>query len=72
MSKFLIDTSIIVDYLRKHQPTVQLIDRLFQKGHQLYISVLTQAELYSGLSTRKARVRHSLAFLIIPFKKICE
>lgn len=70
MSKFLIDTSIIIDYLRDHQPTVRLVDELLKKNNQFYISVLTQAELYSGLSTRKHSFKHALASLTVAFKKI--
>jgi len=70
MSKYLIDTSIIIDYLRDHKPTVNLVDELLVKNNQFYISVLTQAELYSGKSSRKYAFKHALSGLMVAFKKI--
>jgi len=70
MSKYLIDTSIIIDYLRNHQPTIKLVDELLRERNQFYISVLTQAELYSGRSTKKYAFRQSLAALTVAFRKI--
>lgn len=70
MRKYLIDTSIIIDYLRDHQPTVEIVDMLLNKNNQFYISVLTQAELYSGLSTKKPSLKQALATLTVSFKKI--
>ena len=70
MSKYLIDTSLIIDYLRDHRPTVRLLKELLSNNNQLYLSVLTQAELYAGLSSRKYEFRHALASLTVSFKKI--
>lgn len=70
MSRYLIDTSIIIDYLRGHRPTVRWLKELLSNNHQLYLSVLTQAELYAGLSSRKYEFRQALASLTVSFKKI--
>ena len=70
MPKYLIDTSIIIDYLRGHKATVGLIEKLLSNNNQFYISVLTQAELYSGKSSRQHASRQALAGLIVSFKKI--
>ena len=49
MSKMLIDTNIIIDYLRGHQPAKVFFDKLRSTG-ELIISVVTKMELYTGKS----------------------
>lgn len=50
MSKLLVDSSIIVDFLRLKSKDSTHLQQLANQGHQLYISIITHAELYSGKS----------------------
>lgn len=52
MNKFIFDTDIIIAYLRKHQPSVKFIDDFLNQNKEIYLSVITEAELYAGKSTR--------------------
>lgn len=52
MNKFIFDTDIIIAYLRNHQPSVKFIDDFLNQNKEIYLSVITEAELYAGKSTR--------------------
>lgn len=74
MTKVLVDTNILIDYLRaKRGPIVELF-QLQEKGHvQLYLSSLTVMELYAGLSSSKIQDELDAVFnacFIIPFDQV--
>ncbi len=46
MSKLLVDTSVIIDFLRRKDKEKTLLYRISK--NDLYISIITHAELYSG------------------------
>ena len=48
MKKLLIDTSVIIDFLRRNDKELTHLYKL--SGEELYISVVTHTELYSGKS----------------------
>lgn len=48
MSKILLDTSVIIDFLRRHDKERTLLYTI--ADNDLYISVITHTELYSGRS----------------------
>lgn len=48
MPNFLLDTNILILALRKHDPTLDLLDNLQQQGI-LHISVITRAEVLAGM-----------------------
>lgn len=50
MAKYLLDTTVLIDYLRGSKEVVQLLTDLAHQGHQLGICAINVAELYSGLS----------------------
>lgn len=50
MAKILLDTSIIIDFLRRHDKEKALLVNLAQKDNQLFISIITHTELYAGKS----------------------
>ena len=50
MSKVLIDTSIIIDYLRQKDKKKTTLFQLVQKNDELFASILTHAESYAGKS----------------------
>lgn len=51
MKKLLIDTSVLIDFLRvKSQKEETLYYKLAKAGHPFYASILTHSELFSGKS----------------------
>lgn len=50
MTKYLLDTTILIDFMRGQQLIVELLQKLVHEGHQLGISAVNIAELYAGLS----------------------
>lgn len=50
----LVDTSVIVDYLRRKDNTNSWFYKLSLKGNILYISIITHAELHSGKSVHQS------------------
>jgi hypothetical protein len=66
MDRFLIDTDVIIDYLRGRERTVNFLEAL--QG-ELLVSVITIAELYSGIrgqEEERAIEQFLLAFSILP------
>ena len=51
--KYLIDTDVIIDYLRSNP---QAIDFLENCNNELLISAITVAEIYSGIRNEKERI----------------
>ncbi len=59
MSKLLIDTSVIIDFLRRKDKKDTLLYQI--SGNDLYISIITHAELYSGKGVwEKQNVKEAL------------
>lgn len=48
MKKVLLDTSILIDFLRRKSKSDSLFVKLLQQKYQLYISIVTHTELFSG------------------------
>ncbi len=48
MKKILLDTSIIIDFIRRKNKENTLLFSLSKKEYKLHISILTHTELYSG------------------------
>lgn len=48
MRKVLLDTSVVIDFLRVKDKHQTILHSLAYKGVEIYISIITQAELYSG------------------------
>lgn len=58
MKKLLLDTSVLVDFLRKKDKEGTLLVKILRAGYEPTISLITQTELYAGKSVwwkRKAR-----------------
>lgn len=55
----LIDTSVLIDYLRSHKKEATAFYNIIEQGHTCYISMITHTELYAGKSVwthKKARL----------------
>jgi predicted nucleic acid-binding protein len=68
MSKYLIDTDIIIDYLRGVPPSTHFLEKTIVNA-ACYLSSITVAELYAGI--REGKERHLFenflqAFEIVP------
>jgi tRNA(fMet)-specific endonuclease VapC len=50
MAKVLLDTTIIIDFLRRTEKEKTALVDLTQSSNQLYISIITHSELYAGKS----------------------
>lgn len=50
MTKILVDTSIIIDFLRRKDKENAPLFKLSSKEHDLYASIVTYAESYAGKS----------------------
>lgn len=50
MNGFLIDTTVLIDWLRRHPPTVAWLEQEAAAGRRLVISPVTVAEVFSGTS----------------------
>ncbi len=74
MSKLLLDTNIIIDYLRGYRPARTFLEKLCSTGG-LIISVVTRMELYAGKSMDNPEVQAKVDgllsyFTIIPFSPV--
>lgn len=54
MTKYLLDTNILIEHLRGKKPAVNFIAELVRHGHRLGVCCINVAELYSGLSHEQA------------------
>ncbi|VAW32926.1 hypothetical protein MNBD_CHLOROFLEXI01-769 [hydrothermal vent metagenome] len=53
MSRYLLDTGLIIQHLRGHKPTVKLL-RGLGKTERLCISTITRLEIYAGMRPHEA------------------
>ena len=51
MTDNLLDTTVIVDYLRGRSEAVEFLEGKIQRGNRHYISVITCTEIYAGIRT---------------------
>ena len=59
--KYLIDTNIIIDYLRGYVPTVEVVDQLLTKpGGEVYLSAISNLELRLGKSIMEEAVQEKI------------
>lgn len=65
MNKILLDSSILVDFLRVKDKKSTSFYKLVNKPYQLYISIVTHSELYAGKSVwEKKTARDELETLL--------
>lgn len=55
MRKILLDTSVIIDFLRLPNKNKSLLYKLVKHKHHLYITLMTHAELYAGKSVWQSK-----------------
>ena len=52
MTKYLLDTTVLIDHLRGRQQVVELVTGLAEAGNELGVCSINVVELYSGLSDK--------------------
>ncbi len=52
----LLDTSVIIDVLRRRRSRRELLRSLLEQGHELACSAISVAEVYSGMRSEEAEV----------------
>jgi predicted nucleic acid-binding protein len=67
--KIIVDTSIIIDILRNVKASIDLVHRL-SKENLLFISGITEAELFSGKDADNERKKEKILELLSYFQKI--
>lgn len=69
MKKVLLDTSVIIDFLRRKDKDKTLLFTLAQQKIHLYISIITHTELYAGKSVwEKKKAKEELEVLFSGMK----
>lgn len=65
MNKILLDSSVIVDFLRTKNKNFPLLQQLADQNYKLYISILSHTELYAGKSIwEKDQARQELELVL--------
>jgi predicted nucleic acid-binding protein len=65
VDKFLVDSDIIIWYLKGREKEAKLLEELSRKG-ELYLSVVTIAEIRAGLTRKAAEIIDELENVLIP------
>ena len=66
MSKVLVDTGPIIQALRQHKPTVQLLRGLASRDH-IVISIITRLEIYAGMQNEERYATQKFLFRFIAY-----
>lgn len=53
MAGYLLDTTVLIDYLNGREHVVSLIKRLAREGHVLGLCPITAAEVYAGMRKKE-------------------
>ena len=69
MNGFLLDTTVIIDWLRGHGPTVAWLEKAATSGNRLVLSPVTVAEVFAGTppEQRPTRRKQLLPYDFEPF-----
>jgi len=67
--RILVDSDIIIDVLRGHKPAADFLLRL-REGNELFISGVTEGEIYSGKDMGNEGKRRAVSGLMAQFSKI--
>lgn len=66
----LLDTSVLIDFLRKNEKAKDIFSQIEDGKIKGFISVMTEAELFSGKEAEIEKKRNAIVRLIELFKKI--
>jgi predicted nucleic acid-binding protein len=60
MGLIVFDTSVLIDHLRRSVAAREAWERAAEAGHQIYASVITKAELLTGMRSHERRATREL------------
>jgi tRNA(fMet)-specific endonuclease VapC len=60
MSKYLLDTTVLIDHLRGRQPVVEFVNGLARAANELGVCPIIVAQLYSGLNDKHRIIAEKL------------
>jgi predicted nucleic acid-binding protein len=60
VARYLLDTDVVVDYLKDVPSTIELIDSLYSQGEILCICDIVVAEVYAGLPPAQREIGRTL------------
>lgn len=78
MKKVLLNTSVLIDFLRKKDKKKSLLVKILQVGYSPAISLITHTELFAGKSGQSTKARKELQELlsglevIIPNRQVSQ
>ncbi len=64
MNKLLLDTSVLIDHLRRYGPAIAFLEMVFKGGVPVAVSVVTETELYAGKSMQDAAKEEAVRKLL--------
>lgn len=75
MSDIILDTSVLIDHLRGYQPASVFLNTLFSSGRVVYVSILSEMELFAGKGMEKAGTEEAVKrlldlFVILPLNSM--
>lgn len=68
--KLIVDTSVLIDYLRGGTTGSQLFDRIAKLDVELFIPTIVIFELFSGKSSKDLSIQITIANFIHNFKRV--
>ena len=72
MATFLLDSTVLIDYLRGHQEVIARVHNLAREGHLLGVCAINVAEVFAGMLEHERPVTERLLgwldFLELPYE----
>jgi len=66
LAKILLDSDIIIEWLRGHEPFVQQVAKLIEEHSELFWSPVSVAEIYTGIRKGEESVTENLFLVLEP------
>jgi predicted nucleic acid-binding protein len=66
----MLDTSVLIDHLRKSKPATAFLETVFNSGVLVAVSAVTEMELYAGRSMEIPDVEYSVLNLLNLFRVV--
>lgn len=71
MSKYLVDTNLLIDILRGYQPARIFLDKVtIDPGNFLFISTISETEIFAGAEMHQSKTREEAGTLLSGFLTI--
>ena len=70
MNNILIDTSVLIDHLRKYAPATNFLENIFKSGIPVKLSTVTVMELFAGKSMQNPKREEAVVQLLELFESV--